>query len=211
MQYSFYNNHMIGGPFLNKTTHFSIYEHHFVIKDNRLITKKFIVLCYPDGSKTFTNFHKYVKNPDRKIKNFSENGNNRFDFIRKFLNYAFFTEGICSLSDLTVDIGKRFLNAYGMHELPDDDEYVHRDEGTVKKCVKSVLDFYTNLIEDKKSGCKINPDDMYKYIIKRDKRGKVRKVKVPQFDVNFISELKTPIFRDIPNKAFNLLFDHIVE
>jgi len=107
---------------MNKKERFSTYNHNFIYGNNLLATKKFIVLCHADGTKTFTEFHKYVKNPNRKVKSFNENGNSRFTFVCKFLNYAFFTEGISSLSELTVEIGKNFLNAYGMHELPDDDE-----------------------------------------------------------------------------------------
>lgn len=196
---------------MNKTERFSTYEHTFVYADNRLVTKNFITMCHADGSKTFTDFHKYLKNPDRKIKRFNENGNKRSVYVSKFLNYAFFTAGINCLSELTVDIGRDFLNAYGLHELPDDDEFVHRDEDTVKKCVKAVLDFYHNLIDDKKSGCNIKKEDMYRYVNKRDKHGKAYKKKIPVFDVLFIPEVKKPIYRDIPNSAFVLLFDHIVE
>ena len=56
-----------------------------------------------------------------------------------------------------------------MHELPDDDEYVHRGKGTVEKCIKAVLDFYINLTNDKSSGCKIKSADLYRYITVRDK------------------------------------------
>lgn len=94
---------------MDKTERFSTYKHNFAYGNNLLITKQFIVLCHSDGTKTFTDFHKYAKNPNRKIKQFNENGNNRFIFICKFLNYAFFTEGINSLSELTVDTGKHFL------------------------------------------------------------------------------------------------------
>lgn len=194
---------------MDKTTRFTIYKHNFVYGNNLIITKQFIILCHSDGTKTFTSFHKYVGNPNRKIKKFNENGNNQFIFVTKFLNYAFFTAGIRSLSELTIEIGKKFLNAYGMHELPDDDEYVHRSEETVEKCVKAVLDFYINLINDKSSGCNIKSADLYKIITVRDKHGKAVKKTVPQFEVNYISNVKAPIFRDMPNKAFVLLFDHI--
>lgn len=195
---------------MNKTERFSVYKHNFVYGNNQLVTKQFIVLCHADGTKTFTDFHKYVKNPNRKIKKFSENGNNRFTFVAKFLNYAFFTKGIDSLSELTVEIGIEFLNAYGMHELPDDDEYVHRSEQTVEKCVNAVFDFYINLINDKKSGCKIKENDLYKTVTKRNKYGKAVREKVPVFEVYYIESNRPPIYRDIPNKAFTLLFDHIV-
>ena len=194
---------------MKKAERFSIYRHSFVYGNNLIVTKQFIVLNHADGTRTFTDFHRYVENPNKKVKKFNEDGNNRFIFINKFLNYAFFTIGISSLSDLTVDIGRNFLNAYGMHELPDDDEYVHRGKGTVEKCIKAVLDFYINLTNDKSSGCKIKSADLYRYITVRDKYGKAIKKMIPQFDVKYIPSSKEPIFRDIPNKAFTLLFDHI--
>ena len=105
---------------MKKAERFSIYRHSFVYGNNLIVTKQFIVLNHADGTRTFTDFHRYVENPNKKVKKFNEDGNNRFIFINKFLNYAFFTIGISSLSDLTIDIGRNFLNAYGMHELPDD-------------------------------------------------------------------------------------------
>ena len=196
---------------MKKTERFSTYDHTFVYGNNLLVTKKFIVLKHADGTKTFTDFHKYAKNPDKKIKSFDEKGSNRTKFVCKFLNYAFFTVGINSLSDLTVEIGKNFLNAYGMCELEDDDEYTHRSKDTVERCVGIILDFYTNLIDDKKSGCRIKKEDMYRYITVRDRHGKAKRKQVPQFEVNYIPTEKTPIYRDIPNSAFVLLFDHIIE
>ena len=195
---------------MKKTERFSVYKYRFVYGNQLIATKQFIVLCHSDGTKTFTDFHRYVNNPNRKTKNFNENGNNRFVFITKFLNYAFFTEGIKSLSELTVEIGKNFLNAYGMHELPEDDEYVTRNKVTVERCVKTILDFYINLVNDKKSGCRITAVDLYKTIIVRNKHGKAYKKNIPQFEVRYITSAKAPIYRDIPNKAFVLLFDHIV-
>lgn len=168
---------------MKKAERFSIYRHSFVYGNNLIVTKQFIVLNHADGTRTFTDFHRYVENPNKKVKKFNEDGNNRFIFINKFLNYAFFTIGISSLSDLTVDIGRNFLNAYGMHELPDDDEYVHRGKGTVEKCIKAVLDFYINLTNDKSSGCKIKSADLYRYITVRDKYGKAIKKMIPQFDL----------------------------
>lgn len=171
---------------MKKAERFSIYRHSFVYGNNLIVTKQFIVLNHADGTRTFTDFHRYVENPNKKVKKFNEDGNNRFIFINKFLNYAFFTIGISSLSDLTIDIGRNFLNAYGMHELPDDDEYVHRGKGTVEKCIKAVLDFYINLTNDKSSGCKIKSADLYRYITVRDIK-KERIAKVPDI---FLSAYK---------------------
>ena len=74
-----------------KDMHFSVYEHHFVIKENRLVTRQFIVLRYANGSMRFTNFHKYIKSPVNRVKKYTNDGNSRFRFVAQLLNYAFFT------------------------------------------------------------------------------------------------------------------------
>ncbi|MCQ2499801.1 MAG: hypothetical protein MJ117_00470 [Lachnospiraceae bacterium] len=196
---------------MQKKEKFTVYNHNLVYGNNQLAIKKFIALSRTDGTLQFTNFHRYVANPDRKVKKFNENTNNRPVFVCKFLNYAFFTKGISSLSDLTVDIGNDFLNAYGMHELPDDDEYVRRSRETVKRCVDVIRDFYINLANDKRSGCRIKPDDLYTRRPARNKQGRAYEKKVPVFNVEYIENVKAPIYRDMPNKAFSLLLDHIAE
>jgi integrase len=50
---------------------------------------------------------------------------------------------------------------------------------------------------------------LYKTITVRNKHGKAYKKNIPQFEVRYIASAKAPIYRDIPNKAFVLLFDHI--
>ncbi|MCR5746106.1 MAG: hypothetical protein K6G03_00175 [Lachnospiraceae bacterium] len=194
---------------MQKTERFAIYKHRFVYQENKKIIKQFIVLKHTDGTMTFTNFHKYAFNPNMKIRKYNDDGNNRFIFIVKFLNYAFFTAGISSLDELTIEIGADYLNAYGMHQLSDDDDFTRRSIATVMRCVSCILDFYVNLVEDKNSGCKFKRDDLYKFVTHRNKYGKVEKKRIPKFEVQYIPQVKTPIFRDMPNKAFSLIFDHI--
>ena len=190
--------------------HFSVYNHSLVYGNNQIAVRKFIVLEHTDGTKTFTNFHRYSANPNRKIKSFNSDGDKRCTYICKLLNYAFFSVGISSLSELTVAIGQEFLQSYAMCQLPEDDDYTRRSESTIKLCVDYILDFYTNLILDKHSGCNIRPDELYRTVSARNRYGKVVRKKVPLFDVSFSPSYKAPIFRDMPNKAFHLLFDHIV-
>ena len=196
---------------MNQTDRFTVYKHSFVYNNNQLVTRQFIVLKHEDGTMTFTDFHKYVVNPYGKIKKANANENNRFKFACKFLNYAFFVAGISSLSELTVDIGRDFLSAYGKHMLEGDDEYTHRNQATVKRCTYVILDFYKNLIADKNSDVKMTQDDVYTYRTRRDKHGKAFKERVPQFEVTYIPSIKEPIFRDMPGEAFRLLFNHIAE
>lgn len=188
--------------------HFSVYEHHFVIKENRLVTRQFIVLRYANGSMRFTNFHKYIKSPVNRVKKYTNDGNSRFRFVAQLLNYAFFYAGIERLNDITVEIICDFLNAYGMCQLPGDGENQKRTEDTVKRCVRAVMDFIEIYIAEQKGQCRMKKDDLYKYVNRRDRHGRMVKVKVPAFDVRFTGSRKE-IFRDIPNKAFDMLFDHI--
>ncbi len=189
--------------------HFAVYKHEFTTADHQFITRQFIVLKKEDGTKQFTNFHRYVKNPNRKVKKVTESGNNRFYFVVKLLNYAFFYVGITSLDDLNVRIVESFLNEYGLCELPDDDDDTTRTENTVKQCVNTIMDFLEVYIVDRKGKAGMVEDDLYRYKNKRDARGKVTRVKVPRFDIHYTGK-KHAIYRDIPNKAFNLLLEQIV-
>ncbi len=188
--------------------HFATYTHRFVIKDQRLISRKFIVLKREDGTIQFTDFHRYVKSPTHRVRDFSDDGNNRFDFICKFLNYAFFECNIGCLDNLTVEVVADFLKKYGTSTLPSDSENSTRSKRTVERCISVITDFIEILTYERKKQCKIKLDDLFVYKNKRDKHGHSYRQKVLRFDVNYICN-RTPIFRDIPNKAFDLMFHHI--
>lgn len=196
---------------MDKKERFSAYKHSLVYGNGKIAVRTFIVLRHADGTITFTDFDKYVGNPNNKVKSFSSDGDTRCTYICKFLNYAFFVCGISSLSELTVDIGEEFLKDYAMCELPEDDEFTTRSKDTVKVCVGIIFDFFTNLAKDRKSGCHIKPSDLYETKATRDKHGKVVNKKVSRFDIKYNPSHKEPIFRDMPNKAFMVLFDNIVE
>lgn len=185
---------------------FSIYNHRLVMSDNRLITRKFIVLKYSDGTLKFTNFHQYVKSPNRSTRDVTEDGNSRFDFVIKLLNYAFFERKIPCLDALTIDIVKDFLNAYGLGILPGDKQ--GRTKSTVESCIAAILDFLELYIADRKGMSAITKDQLFKYVTKRNRRGQTIKKKVPAFDIVY-SARKKSIYRDIPDHAFHMLFNHI--
>lgn len=208
---------VINEPYLNREmevivmtlkpiSRFSVYKHQLVIDDNRLITRKFIVLKDVDGFIRFTDFHKYIKPRNYAVRTVSDDGNRRFDFVVKLLNYAFFFCGIKSLSDLSVSVVQDFLNNYGKGTLPNDTR--KRSKSTVESCITAIMDFLEVLIRDKDSGCSIKINDLYKRVPYRDKRGITREKKVPIFDVFFISD-KRHIFRDMPDAAFEMLFERI--
>ena len=196
----------------NETTnyHFGVYKHHLVITGNRMVSRQFIAIKYDNGYVRFTDFHRYVRSPVNRVKHFTSDGNNRFAFVVQLLNYAFLYRNIGSLDRLDAKIVAEFLNLYGMGELPWDDETTTRSESTVTRCVRYILDFCELLSDDLKKKCRLKKDELYTWKDVRDKRGKLHKVKVPVFDVKYSGNGRQ-IFRDIPDKAFSLIFRYIVE
>ena len=80
---------------------FVVYKHSLVLGDNNIVTKQFIVLKHDDGNLQFTDFHRYVKSTSR-IKSISDDGNKRFSYVVKFLNFIFGTSGLKSIDQLTL-------------------------------------------------------------------------------------------------------------
>lgn len=189
---------------------FYVYEHTLVIMNNQLITRKFIVLR--DIEKhivAWTDFHKYIRSGKKKVAhNISDDGNKRTYYVVKFLNYVFFDKySVAKLTDITIEMVKEFLNDYGKGTLPEDKET--RSESTVNLCIRIILDFMENVYEGNKSKCLYNPNDMYKIIEVRNKKGKLVKKKIPVFTVHFIPSNRQ-IFRDIPESVFSIILDHII-
>lgn len=191
--------------FIEAEMKFSVYKHRLIIKDNLLISRKFIVLKCQDDSIQFTNFHKFVKSGNKTVRNITDDGNRRFDFVVKFLNFAYFNQGITKLNQLTVTIVSNFFNLYGQGWLPGD--RTGRTKATVEACISAVMDFLELFLNDTNQ-CQMEIGDLYKYVPFRDKHGITRKKKVPIFDVTYINKSRQ-IFRDMPNTAFEMLFDRI--
>ena len=87
---------------------FVVYKHSLVLGDNNIVTKQFIVLKHDDGNLQFTDFHRYVKSTSR-IKSISDDGNKRFSYVVKFLNFIFGTLGLKSVDQLTLEMVREFL------------------------------------------------------------------------------------------------------
>ncbi len=191
---------------------FSIYEHNLVIKENQLISRKFIVIR--DKKKhivAWTEFHQYIRSGrNRLARSISDDGNMRFYSVCMLLNYAFFDKySIHRLSDLNVEIVRDFLNDYGMGELPGDEK--GRTEATVHTCIRHIMDFLESLIEKKGSSCKLKRSDLYKESkVYNMRRRKMETRKVPVFDVRYISAPRE-IFRDMPESVFSILMGVIIQ
>ena len=190
------------------TERFRVYHLAMNYDGNQLLRQSLIVLQHEDGTLQFTDWHRFCKSSVNRIKKITQPDDNRHVFVVKFLNYAFFARGIQRLNDITVDIVADFLNAYGMCALPGDDDSTRRSESTVRRCVTSIMDFVTLLIQDQGNKCAIKLEDLYTEANKRDKRGKLIKDKVPKFDIKYKGRNKL-IFRDMPNAVFEIILQHV--
>ena len=189
---------------------FAVYKQNYEIKNGLLINRQFIVIKDIYGICRFTDFHRYVFVSSTPVKNVSSNGNSSFYYVAQFLNYAFFSAGIRSLNDITVDIVKNFFQLYGMCELPTDTDNTSRKQSTVERCISTILDFLNNLISDQKGKCKLKRSELYVTKNYRDKHLITREKKVPAFEVNFIDTPDNPLFRDLPDIVFNVIFTHVL-
>ncbi len=186
--------------------HFKVYRHTLVAEESLLLTRKFIVLVDDQGFLHFTNFHKFIKNPNRSVTSITEDGNNRYDFVCFFLNYIYFTKNYGSLTEVVIDDVIDFFNRYGKGELNTNDR--GRTKQTTEKCIQYVLDFLELLCKSRKYNLRLKMNELYKTVPARDHNGGVFNKKVPVYDVSY-SEHKRDIFRDIPNAAFDIMYEHI--
>lgn len=189
---------------------FAVYKQNYEIKNGLLINRQFIVIKDAYGICHFTDFHRYIFCSSTPVKNVSSNGNSSFYYVVQFLNYAFFSAGIRFLNDITVDIVKNFFQLYGMCELPADTDNTSRKQSTVERCISTILDFLNNLISDQKGKCKLNRSELYVTKSYRDKHLVTREKKVPAFEVNYIDTPDNPLFRDLPDTVFNVIFTHVL-
>ena len=189
---------------MNTGPKFTVYKHTLVLPGNKLLNRQFIVLVDAGGIMHFTDSDQYML-PRNGIRRLADDGNNRYCFVVRFLNNAYFHEGVKSLDHLTVRNASDFLNAYGIGQLPGEDEENLRTKETVEKCIISILHFLDRVAQIRKGSCRIKVEDLYWNVPYRAPHGKVQMRKVPVFEVRY-QDRRREIFRDIPNDAFDLLF-----
>lgn len=191
---------------------FAVYEHTFVLRDNQLIKRKYIVLKEDSEIVGWTSFHIYVGQAgNKKVHRLASNGGIRFHNVIKLLNYAFFEKhSICKLTDITQEIVRDFLNDYGLCRLPNDDAKTTRAKSTVESCVSDVIDFLKNIINGHKDSI-MKESELYKEVQSfSKKRKKYITHKVPAFKVLYNAKPNT-IFRDIPEVAFSIILNQVID
>lgn len=187
-----------------KNPEFIVVLRPFTTISGNYIRFPFIAIKDNNGIVHFTDFGKYLT----KNGAFNNDGNKiaSFKYIRKFLQYAFFELGIRKLSDLTVGDIALYLEHYCMRTLPEDDDNVTRNRSTMMICRKTIMTFASNLC--KNNVVSFKESDLYTTEVKRTRKG-VKKVKTEAFPIPTAPTQSAPIFRDIPNNAFEIIYSHI--
>jgi integrase/ABC-type dipeptide/oligopeptide/nickel transport system ATPase component len=202
-------DHTKANSFFIPSPRFVVYNQNFELKNELYVNRQFIVIKDKYGILHFTDFHKYIRSPVKSVKNVTSNGNKRFIFIAKFLNYIFFTENIKKLNDITLVTVKSFLQLYAMCELPDDNENITRKKTTVDQCARYITDFLENLIKEQTGKCKLKSSELYTKIEQRDMRGRIHEKKVLSFEIQYFDTPEIAIFRDLPDVVFDIIFNHV--
>lgn len=196
-----------------KLKRFSVYPQTITLKDGRLIERDLIVLMYGQFIYAWTDFHKYLlfaKN--RSVIPISTKTGSRAFNVTKFLNYVFFEKyHITKLSEITVEMAERFCNAYAMCTLAGDSELTHRNQSTVTTVTNHVVDFLMELT--RQNDCMLfKKDDLVKEVNTLNKKtGRYEKRTIPVFTIFTKSDYDHVINREIPDKAFRIIFQTIRE
>lgn len=185
---------------------FAVYKHQFSLPSGTIARRQLIVLKHDDGTMTFTTFGKYIGN-SKAYKTPDNDGGPQFYYVVQMLNFALHEHHIRSLNDLTVDMVRDFLTNYASGTLGDDD--CPRQKNTVIACSNAIMNFLVNYIQDNKKAS-IKESELYKTELCKNKYNKIEERKVPVFDV-IVDNISKTTLRDIPNKAFALLLNHIAD
>lgn len=192
---------------------FNVYKQNLIAGDAQLVTRDFVVLEDDDGYIfKWTDLHRFVEAPGkRQIYKLGNSDHRKYRYVVMLLNYCFFDiYHVSRVTDITIEMIQDFLQDFAMCRLIYDDTNTIRSKVTVELCVTTVIDFFQAL--GKKYKLPFKNDDLYinKEVFNKRLR-KMVKIKVPVFKVTYQDKRRAPIFRDIPEKAFEIIFNRIAE
>lgn len=195
------------------TIRFGVYEHKIVYNNEQLIRRQLIVLKDQDGDIVgWTDFDKYTRSGKKSFSRSIFSGQDSRSFnVSLLLNYIFFDKyHITKLTDITEEMVRSFLTDYGLCRLPRDTEKTHRGKEAVNSCISQIMDFLDLLTQDNPT-CKLKVDNLYRTekVFNR-KRKRYEEKRVPTFEINHIPNNRK-ILRDLPEKAFQIIFNEIIE
>ena len=186
---------------------YAVYSHEFSTPDGIAYTRSFIVLT--NGHRVITRFTRlqdyagiYRTGVFLPI---SANPEAKLHFICEMLNYILSERGdefkVRHVFDITLEMLKAFFTYYALTPKADG---THRKQDTVERCVYAVTEFMANLSRKYGGYMRVDCNDLYREEAFRDRRGKRKVKRVPDFHIRGFTEASVP-FRDIPTKAFEIL------
>lgn len=187
---------------------FAAYKHQLVIHDNRLITRKFIVLKKDNIIVSFTTFQNHIRSSTIYSKSISDDGNNRFNFVVIFMNYVFIDNyskyRIDSLMEVSLEIVQDFFYWYGVSSKDDLNKH---GKATVDRCSRAILDFLISYIKKNQKQSKLKLSDLVTEVTYQNRRGHIKRRLIPCVETYYSGKPRT-IFRDMPNSVFNIFLSY---
>ena len=170
-------------------------------------TRSFIVLRNGYGMITkFTRLEQYVGYYNYRIyRPIDADVGPKLYYVTRMLNYTLIEHGeefgIRHVFQITKEMLEQFFYAYAL-EIKADGK--HKGQSSIEVCVATVTGFMANLSWKYGGFVKVTRNELYKEKVIFDKRGKKKTIRIPDFQIVGVSEVKH-IFRDIPTKAFEIM------
>ena len=190
-----------------KELRYGVYSIQGTLESGQSFTRSFIVLRNGYGMiDSFTGLEKYVAfYLYRTYKPIDSDPGSKLYYVTQMLNYILVDHGeeygVRHVFEITRDMLEEFFYAYAL-EVKEDG--THRSRDSIEVCIATVVGFMGNLSWKYGGFMKVNHSLLYKEKLIYDRRGKQKKISVPDFQVNGVNEIKY-IFRDIPTKAFEIM------
>lgn len=151
----------------------------------------------------FTRLHDYAG--FKTYKPITSNAEKKLYYICGMLNYVLVDHGrrfgIRHVFGITVEMLQEYFDSYATGRKPDGD---YRGRDSILKCISAVTAFMANLVWKFGGFMKVTRQDLYRDEIAFDRNGRRYHRAVPVFQVAGMP-VKKRIFRDIPNRVFEIL------
>ena len=190
-----------------KELRYGVYSVQGEVDTGPAFTRSFIVLRNGYGMIVkFTRLEDYVGFYNyRTYKPITSDVGPKLYYVTRMLNYVLVEHGqvfgIRHVFQINKDMLEQFFFAYAL-EIKNNGE--HKGQSSIEVCISTVVGFMANIAWKYGGYVSVKRDELYKEKIIFDRKGKKKTIRIPDFQVVGIPEVKH-IFRDIPTKAFEIM------
>ena len=183
---------------------YGVYTFRTATQDGIVYSRSFIVLrnAY-DVIVRFTRLQDYAG--FKNYKPITSDAEKKLYYICGMLNYVLVDNGkrfgIRHVFGITTEMMQEYFDYYASEKKADGD---YRGKDSINKCISAVTAFMANLAWKFGSFVKVTRQDLYRDEVAYDRNGKRYHKAIPVFQVSGMPVQKR-IFRDIPNKVFEIL------